>query len=671
MRVSKSTIGIFISMILLSIFLANVLNLLSTDALAAKDFSNDDFIQVGDSFDHLIWFLQISDIHISIFRDPSRITQFREFCHYTVNAVEPSLVLASGDLTDAKTSDAIGSEQFEDEWKHYRGILDETKAKEKTVWLDIRGNHDNFNVAGPDSKQNFFTNYSVQGKAHPRSYMYQLREGGELYTFIAVDACLEPGPKRPFNFVGILDQPEVDEINELVKKTRASGSNYTVWFGHFPTSCTLTVGEKNARDLIGQLDSGLVYVCGHLHKLGGIVPKMYAMQKAGFLELELGDWKENRVYRLIAIDHGLLSFVDQHHNQWPLVLITNPKNALFFNPQKENLMNIKHSTHIRVLAFSLDKITSVKVRVNRGAWIECANKKGPLYVVEWNPLEYNVGIHNIEAEVRDVNGRKTIESQPFAIDGSRLSFSFLPKMTLMTNASAMFRAMFAAMIIASIVPLSILKYLNELVAVGKMTKPKLHGCGRAWLRRLWLLSTVNRLFWPMILYPVYLIIGPWSIGYLVEDHIGVIFAWGIFVNGAYLPGSFTYAYGFIQLVTFQVPLTLILAKAVDHRFKVLLLKPPRKESLICAGLRHLPFALIFTMQVIMAYLFWLAYGTMAFFLGPLRTWSIILALFLYYEALFLPEKCTRKASFIWIVKVEPPVLTDDRNSTTSTNVINK
>lgn len=49
--------------------------------------------------------------------------------------------MASGDLTDAKTKDAIGSDQFEGEWKHYRDILTDAHVTQKTLWLDIRGNH--------------------------------------------------------------------------------------------------------------------------------------------------------------------------------------------------------------------------------------------------------------------------------------------------------------------------------------------------------------------------------------------------------------------------------------------------------------------------------------------------------------------------------------------------
>lgn len=52
---------------------------------------------------------------------------------------------------------------------------------------------DNFNVAHQKSKQNFFANYSIQGKSNPRSYMYQMKSKGIRYSFIGIDACLEPG----------------------------------------------------------------------------------------------------------------------------------------------------------------------------------------------------------------------------------------------------------------------------------------------------------------------------------------------------------------------------------------------------------------------------------------------------------------------------------------------
>lgn len=52
-------------------------------------------------------------------------------------------------------------------------------------------------------------------------------------------------------------------------------------------------------------------------------------------------------YRLMAIDHGLLSFIDVTHREWPVVLVTNPKHSLFRIPGKENFDVIRNSTHIR------------------------------------------------------------------------------------------------------------------------------------------------------------------------------------------------------------------------------------------------------------------------------------------------------------------------------------
>lgn len=46
-----------------------------------------------------------------------------------------------GDLTDAKNIDEMGSKQILEEWQYYKYVIDETNIKEKTLWLDVRGNH--------------------------------------------------------------------------------------------------------------------------------------------------------------------------------------------------------------------------------------------------------------------------------------------------------------------------------------------------------------------------------------------------------------------------------------------------------------------------------------------------------------------------------------------------
>lgn len=49
----------------------------------------------------------------------------------------------------------------------------------------------------------------------------------------------------------------------------------------------------------------------------------------------------------MAIDHGIISFIDVPHREWPIALVTNPKHSLFNIPGKESLHMIRHSTHVR------------------------------------------------------------------------------------------------------------------------------------------------------------------------------------------------------------------------------------------------------------------------------------------------------------------------------------
>lgn len=59
--------------------------------------------------------------------------------------------------------------------------------------------------------------------------------------------------------------------------------------------------------------------------------------------------------------------------------------------------------------------------------------------------------------------------------------------------------------------------------------------------------------------------GPWVVGEVIDGHVGAVFAWGMIVNNSFLPGSFTYAYGFLHILSFQLPLTLILAHDIERR----------------------------------------------------------------------------------------------------------
>ncbi|ESO01300.1 hypothetical protein HELRODRAFT_112716, partial [Helobdella robusta] len=559
----------FLMLLFLSCLYLLVVSLLS-NVTSSEKVQNDDKGNVGVQFqrsksnwpvpgankNHLHVFVQVSDLHISVFFDSKRYVDFSHFLKTSLSLIRPDVVLLTGDITDAKLRNFEGSEQNLKEWQIYQSILNNSKILKKTVWLDTRGNHDAFDVRDTQSQNNYFKKYSVKGLGGQLSYHYQHRTpDGDVTSFIAVDACLNPGPKRPFNFFGML-QEVCTCIGVCVFLRNASeSSNVTILFGHYPTSVISSPSSAYVRSLFR---SGLAYFCGHLHTFAGMLPNMYTHHKEGFLELELGDWKDSRLYRIIALDHGMMSFVDVINKRYPIIIVTNPKDEKFAVEGKEPLENIHLSTHIR------HYIIVVIVVITTTRFKDIDQSMSGLYVLQWDPSLYKQGFHVIEVTATPEHGKAKVK-QGFSMDGSKSSFGFVQRFVLKMDHTYLFKVCFTLAYIASIFPLLFFRINNVKIMVLTRSKAVniILRTVHIWLQRFCLLTSVGRIYYPLLTYNLYIVVGPWFIGYVLSEHIGACFLFGIVVDGTLIYTSLTYLYGFFQLLLFNIPLMLYLSKFLD------------------------------------------------------------------------------------------------------------
>ena len=511
--------------------------------------------------------------------DSNKGQNLKFFVESIVSRVNPVLVLVTGDLTDAKNA-FIGSEQSEAEWIEYANSIS-TASGRPNFWLDVRGNHDCFDVESRTSPENYFATYSAS-KKHSYSYTHRTEYGN--YTFVSVDICPEPGPERPYNFFGYYNQEQHEFLSREL--SLAASHNHTFVMGHYPFSIWSVAPEVSLESFKSITENVSMYVCGHLHTLGGACKRMYRHFPGGGLELELADLKDNHGYRIVAVDHDMVSFVDSGLSSKLDLVVSNPKDARFYIPRKERIDLISISTHIRVLAFPPESVSSIVAFIDGhelDSKFRLADASAPLFVAPWSPASLSGGIHELMLKVTTKTGEIHFKKQPFSVDGTPASLvstcsslletdfkRLIPKTFWSTHLLALFLFLVAPKVIHGLMERSG-SYLAWRTAV--MTRMGFVASGEVgWLQSLYAclgfiamgyteLARHAGTFWFVFGYGIYVMFGPIVVAPLVPSsgRLDIVYLRYLSMGSTTLYSTDSYFHVMPFLCVFYYPFLVLMA----------------------------------------------------------------------------------------------------------------
>jgi hypothetical protein len=177
---------------------------------------------------------------------------------------------------------------------------------------------------------------------------------------------------------------------------------------------------------------------------------------------------------------------------------------------------------------------------------------------------------------------------------------------------------------------------------------------RRFAQKYIILCSVNRIYFGLILMLIWTTTGPWSFHEILDGYRGYIFLWGTFVRDKFVPGTLTYWYGIHQLAWFQFPLMIILAGVVKRSFNKFVSGDKAEESFLQVLKANLPFLALIVAEILLAIFYLIQNGFVAFLISPLRVWSVLYSLYLFYQAHYkIPDSCFRSSMRIFITEDEP------------------
>ena len=329
----------------------------------------------------------------------------------------------------------------------------------------------------------------------------------------------------------------------------------------------------------------------------------------------------------MAIDQGQLVFKDltfSPKKNMNVAMLLNPMDMSYIRPK--DFKTIRSSTHIRALIMGND-IESVEVVIDgKDRFVmEKSNINQNLFYAPWNATEYHdQNIHKVEMILHFVGGSEEKINEPpslFSLSdhGDLDQTPFLAKIVLKVNIYLVTQSVFGLCAAIIILPLYFLrcqpKYLSSHWRLIKGLAENI--------------AMKSNILVPISISALMISLGPWSCGYFLEDHLGLLFPWGLFIYGQFFQADATYFYGVFFMFSYLGLFILAIALRRQHC---------QEENFIWYWFKMNTFyILIMCCQIYQCQLFYLWYGLLATICSTCGIARIILPYYLWHKSDPNPE----------------------------------
>ncbi|XP_020575228.1 putative metallophosphoesterase At3g03305 isoform X2 [Phalaenopsis equestris] len=525
-----------------------------TSELVSREF----FPMEGD----LAWIIQVSDLHLSAYH-PKRAEDLVGLLGSAIRVIRPDLLLVTGDITDAKNKKRTSTRQDESEWIQYSDTMDalvKQSGLERRRIFDIRGNHDKYGVPYVGSTLDFFSVHSISSQFNRLGTIQSISLVGEdrRYIFLGIDDTMRIGLRGPSNLFG---HPSANRIHTVEAELQYWDNHPVAFvtkvvFGHFPMSFTASAETGERYEPVFARHSISAYICGHLHsKFGKQLWRLHTFKALShFWEWELGDWKEFRFIRILAIDRGDVSFLDMEllsiseppNGFKTSILVTYPMDSRSMSRVKEHTQLVRND--INALVFSVQRIINVTANIF-DSWravklmeeiplqpASGSSNGKPLYHAKWNAENYvsaSATRYWLQVRVIDFKGEQTAtELRPFSVEGKTAGFSssLLAFLVFDLQWEQVFYFLKWSNIYFLVLLLCLPKLLNLFMernssyqkwAMSAFISSSPSFYQRKFLfRLLWFLmegSRTKKLWYAMVIYLLYLLTMPWFWGHATSE----------------------------------------------------------------------------------------------------------------------------------------------------------